>query len=136
MSNRDDNEALYQAYLVCCNEHDFDGMTAFYTPTLVVNDVPIPASAVTEQFAPLVDAFPDWRWDVRSLVTQRDLISLHFTVTGTHLGTFQGIEATGRRIAVQEFTLYRVEDGKFAQVWDLLDVNALLVQIGGPNAAE
>jgi len=132
MSIREDNEALYQAYLLCCNAHDFDGMTAFYTPTLVVNDAPIPAGAVTEQFKPLVHAFPDWRWEVRSLVTERDLISLHFTVTGTHQGSFQGIEATGRRIAVQEFTLYRVEDGKFAQVWDLLDVNALLEQIGAP----
>lgn len=131
MGNREDHETLYQAYLECCNAHDFDGMTTFYTPTLMVNDTPIPAGAVTEQFAPLVHAFPDWRWEVRSLVTERDLISLHFTVTGTHLATFQGIEATGRRIAVQEFTLYRVEGGKFAQVWDLLDVNSLLGQIGG-----
>lgn len=107
-------------------------MTAFCTPTLVVNDAPIPAGAVTEQFEPLVHAFPDWRWEVRSLVPERDLISLHFTVTGTHLRTFQGIEATGRRIAVREFTLYRVEDGKFAQVWDLLDVDAVLKQIGAP----
>jgi aspartyl-tRNA synthetase len=130
MSDREEYEALYQAYLERCNAHDFDGMTAFYTPTITVNDAPTPAHAVTEQFAPLVHAFPDWRWEVRSLVTDRDLIALHFTVTGTHLGSFQGIEATGLRIAVPEFTLYRVEDGKFAQVWDLLDVNTLLAQIG------
>ena len=42
---------------------------------------------------------------------------MRFTVTGTHLGAFQGIEATGRRVTISEFTLYRLEDGKFAEVW-------------------
>jgi predicted ester cyclase len=55
---------------------------------------------------------------------------VHFTVTGTHRGAFQGIEATGRRVAVSEFTLYRLEGGKFAEVFDLLDMDALLKQIG------
>ena len=44
-------------------------------------------------------------------------------------GSFQGIEATGRRATVSEFTLYRVEDGKFAEVWDLTDMDAVVRQI-------
>lgn len=28
-----------------------------------------------------------------------------------------------------EFTMYRVEDGKFADVWDLADMDASLTQI-------
>ena len=62
-------------------------------------------------------------------MTDDDNIVVHFMVTGTHLGTFQGIGATGRRVAVSEFTLYRLEGGKFAEVWDLLDMDAVLKQI-------
>ena len=51
-------------------------------------------TAVAAQFAPLVSAFPDWHWDVRSMVIDEDLIALHFSVTGTHRGRFQGIAAT------------------------------------------
>jgi predicted ester cyclase len=33
--------------------------------------------------------------EMRNLVADGDYIALHFTVTGSHRGAFQGIEATG-----------------------------------------
>jgi steroid delta-isomerase-like uncharacterized protein len=129
VSKLDEYRSLYQSYLEYCNAHDFDAMASFYTPTITVNDSPMDPAAVTAQFAPIVSAFPDWHWEMRHIVVDEKTIVVHFTVTGTHQGTFQGIEATGRRVSVSEFTLYAVEDGKFAQVWDLLDTNALLEQI-------
>ena len=68
------------------------------------------------------------------IVVDGDYIAVHFTVTGTHLGAFQGIEATGRRVTISEFTLYRLEDGKFAEVWDLADMGAVMRQIGQGQA--
>jgi predicted ester cyclase len=56
------------------------------------------------QFAPLFSAFPDWHWEIRNLVVDGDYIAGHFTVTGTHRGAFQGIEATDRRVTISEFT--------------------------------
>jgi predicted ester cyclase len=44
-------------------------------------------------------------------------------------GAFQGIEATGRRVTISEFTFYRLEDGKFAEVWDLADMDAVMRKI-------
>jgi predicted ester cyclase len=110
-------------------------MASFYTPTIKVNDVAMDPAAVTAQFAPLISAFPDWHWEMRHIVVDGDYIALHFTVTGTHRGAFQGIEATSRRVTVTEFTLYRVEDGKFAEVWDLTDMDAVMRQIGLGDAA-
>jgi predicted ester cyclase len=129
MAQRNEYRSLYLSYLECCNEHDFDRMASFYTSTIKVNDVLMDPAAVTAQFAPLISAFPDWHWEMRHLVVDGDYLALHFTVTGTHRGAFQGIEPTGRQVTVSEFTLYRVEDGKFAEVWDLTDVDALIKQI-------
>ena len=129
MTQRDEYRSLYLSYLKYCNEHDFDRMASFYTPTIKVNDVPMDPSAVTAQFAPLISAFPDWHWDMQHIVVDDDNIVVHFTVTGTHRGAFQGVEATGRRVTVSEFTLYHIEDGKFAEVWDLVDTDALMRQI-------
>ncbi|HVR00101.1 MAG TPA: ester cyclase [Mycobacterium sp.] len=129
MTQGDDYRSLYLSYLKYCNDHDFDSMASFYTPTIKVNDAPMEPAAVTAQFAPLISAFPDWHWEMRHIVVDDDNIVVHFKVTGTHLGTFQGIEATGRRVSVSEFTLYHLESGKFAEVWDLLDMTALLKQI-------
>jgi predicted ester cyclase len=130
VARSDEYLSLYQSYLTYCNNHDFDSMASFYTPTIKVNDAPMDPATVTAQFAPLISAFPDWHWEMRHIVVDDDDIVVHFTVTGTHLGAFQGIEATGRRVAVSEFTLYRLEGGKFAEVFDLLDMDALMKQIG------
>ena len=59
---------------------------------------------------------------------------MHFTVTGTHQGAIQGIEATGRRVTIWEFTLYRLEHGKFSEVWDHADIDAVMRQIGQGEA--
>jgi predicted ester cyclase len=70
---------------------------------------------------------------MRHIAVDGDYIATHFTVTGTHRGAFQGIEATGRRVAISEFTLYRLEDGKFAEVWDLADMDGVMRQISDPR---
>ena len=109
-------------------------MASFYTSTIKVNDVPMDRAAVAAQFPPLFSAFPDWHWEIRNLVVDSDYIAGPFTVTGTHRGAFQGIEATGRRVTTSELTLYSLEDGKFAEVWDLADMDAVMRQIGQGEA--
>jgi aspartyl-tRNA synthetase len=89
-------------------------MASFYTSTIKVDDVPMDPAAVKAQFAPLFSAFPDWHWEMRHIVVDGDYIAVHFTVTGTHRGVFEGIEATGRRVTISEITLYHLEDGKLS----------------------
>ena len=130
MIQRDEHRSLYLSYLECCNEHEIDRMASFYTSTIRINEAPMDPAAVAAQFAPLFSAFPDWHWEIRNLVVDGDYIAGHFAVTGTHREAFQGIEATGRRVTISEFTFYRLEDGKFAEVWDLVDMDAVMKHIG------
>ena len=130
MTQREQHRSLYLSYLEYCNKHDLEGMASFYTSTMKVNNVPMDAAAVAAQFAPMFSAFPDWRWEIRNLLLDGDYIAGNFAITGTHRGRFQGIEATGRRITISDFTFYRLEDGKFAEVWDLADMDSLMRQIG------
>lgn len=124
-----DHRALYQSYFECCNAHDLEGMRSFYTSPLRTNDEDRSPNEVTAQFEPLIVGFPDWQWEIRNLTVEGDYLALHFSITGTHQGDFQGIKPTGRQITTSEFTLYHVVDGKFARVWDLLDVSSLIKQI-------
>ena len=43
---------------------------------------------------------------------------MHITVTGAHQGACHGIEATGCRENISEFTFCHLEHGKVAEVWD------------------
>jgi len=126
----DERRLLYQAYIDHCNAHDFEAMEKFYTtPTLNVNDEPWPTRQVTAQFKPLVEGFPDWKWEIRHFAIDGDYLSLHFRVSGTHLGVFQGVAPTGRKVATTQFTLYHLVDGKYADVWDMTDMEAVMKQI-------
>jgi predicted ester cyclase len=125
----DEYRALYQSYLEHCNAHNFEAMKSFYTSPLNVNDESWSPDKVIASFEPLVTAFPDWHWEMRNLTIEGDYLALHFKVTGTHRGDFQGIKPTGRRMATSQFTLYHVVDCKFAEVWDMVDIQSVLKQI-------
>lgn len=45
----------------------------------------------------------------------------HFAGTGTHRGPFLGIPAAGCSVGTQEFTFYRVDAGRIAEVWGTAD---------------
>jgi predicted ester cyclase len=129
MTAHEELESLYSKYLQACNDHDVDAMAGFYDHAITINDAPMPPEAVASQFPPLFAAFPDWRWEIRHVWTGEDTIALHFSVTGTHLGTFMDIPATGRQISITEFTVYQVRSAKFVAVWDLSDTAVLLDQL-------
>jgi predicted ester cyclase len=125
----DAHRAHFEKYLGYCNAHDWEGMQSNYAAPISVNDEPWAPTQVTEQFKSLVTAFPDWRWEVRHVTTDGEIFSFHFRAMGTHRGTFQGIEPTGRQISTTQYTLYRLVDDKFTEVWDLVDWEGVLKQL-------
>jgi steroid delta-isomerase-like uncharacterized protein len=56
--------------------------------------------------------FPDNRHEVEEVLAEGDSVVVRCTLTGTHEGPFMGIPPTGRRIAVTEIHLYRLQGGK------------------------
>ena len=70
-------------------------------------------------------AFPDYHVEVHDLVAEGDKVGARCTVTGTHQGDFFGIEATGTQVTMMMINIYRLADGKIAEVqwsYDLLGV--------------
>ena len=129
----DERRLLYQAYIDHCNAHDFEAMEKFYTtPTLNVNDEPWPTRQVTAQFKPLVEGFPDWKWEIRHFAIDGDYLSLHFRVSGTHLGAFMGHQPTGRRIEMRTMDVHQVRDGRIVTTWHLEDFAGLFAQLNSP----
>jgi predicted ester cyclase len=55
---------------------------------------------------------------------------LRWSMTGTHGGELMGVPSTGRPIDVTGFDLFRVEEGKLAELWQNWDQLGLMQQIG------
>jgi len=75
---------------------------------------PVPAGPEDmKQTVRMVTAgFPDNHHEVEDVIAEGDRVVARVTLTGTHEGEFMGIPPTGRRIAVNEIHIYRLEDGK------------------------
>ena len=75
-------------------------------------------------------AFPDQQWVTEEQITSGEKVVSRFTWYGTHQGTFMGIPATGRQVAVKGMVIDRVVDGKWKDSRILMDTLGLLQQLG------
>lgn len=110
---------FYRRYNACCNEHRFEDLHEFVAPGVVINGADRGLDAYAENLRFVVRAFPDYRWELRHLVVDGPWIAAHVADTGTHRGTFVGVDATGRSVSTQEFAFYRVDAGRIAEVWGM-----------------
>lgn len=75
-------------------------------------------------------AFADLSFTIEDLLAEGDRVVARVTATGTHRAPFLGIDATGRAVRAQSIDIFLVRDGKLAEHWDVLDVHAILLQLG------
>jgi steroid delta-isomerase-like uncharacterized protein len=84
-------------------------------------------------------AFPDLRFEIEDMISERDLVATRWTASGTHEGDLPDLPATGRRSTVTGITIDRFEGGKIVESWTNWDTLGMLQQLGAipaPEAAE
>jgi predicted ester cyclase len=129
---------VYGRYNTACNEHRFADLGEFVADGVVVNGDHVGLAGYVDGLQAVVRAFPDYRWDLRHLLVDGDVVAAHFVDTGTHRGEWLGVPPTGRRVTTQEFAVYRWAGGRIAEVWVTADDLRVLEQLrasGGPSAA-
>jgi predicted ester cyclase len=88
----------------------------------------------------LRDAFADLRWEVHEVVSERDLVVVHRTMSGRHVKPFAsyGEDAevkevfppTGRHFATTQTHWIRVAEGKMVEHWANRDDLGTAEQLG------
>src|SRR4051794_12299878 len=116
-----DLAAVYRRYNAACNEHRFAELGEFVAEDVVVNGEQHGLARYIDGLQTVADAFPDYTWTIEHLLVDGDLVSAHFTDTGTHRGEWLGLPPTGRRVTAQEFAVYRWSGGRIAEVWVTAD---------------
>ena len=67
--------------------------------------------------------------EAHEMISNGDKIVVRWSSTGKHSGEFMGIPATGRRITVKGIDIYRLAEGKIADLWQEIDLLGILQQI-------
>ena len=75
-------------------------------------------------------SFPDWYSTLEELVAEGDKVAERWTGRGTHQGEFQGIPATGRRVAVPGTVFYRIVEGRIVEFRGQFDRMSMMEQLG------
>ena len=80
-----------------------------------------------EQF---IKAIPDFRYHPKKIIAEGDTVMMYSNVTGTHQGEWMGSSPTGNKINYDVVDIFRIDNGKIAEHWHVVDELALFTQIG------
>ena len=75
-------------------------------------------------------AFPDLHITTDLLVAEGDKVTKVWTANCTHKGDFMGIQATGKQVVVKGMEVFRIADGKIAELWASMDNLGMMQQLG------
>jgi len=75
-------------------------------------------------------AFPDYSIEIVDMIAEDDKVMVIAKRTGTNTGEFSGLPPTGKTVTMYRMALYRLENGKIAEGWNLDDYLGQLLQLG------
>lgn len=113
------NKALERRLTDALNARDWETVRELVAPELV--------SMFVE--SPWLVCFPDIQIVTEDMVAEGDKVASRWTDHGTHLGEYQGIAPTGRRVSVAGISIDRIENGKVVESWLQWDEMGLLQQL-------
>jgi steroid delta-isomerase-like uncharacterized protein len=128
------NESLIQQWFDAGDAGDVDAFDRYLWPDVVVH-APMGLAtqgidAEREVWRSVLAGVPDLRHEVKEAVVDGNTIAARVIVTGTHLGEFVGLPASGRRFEIDQTTFAHIRDGKMAEVREVADTASLLKQLG------
>lgn len=136
----DDNTRLARRFHGEIFEQDsLDVADEILTPDFRWHNPALPADVSgaqgVKQFAQMLRAaFPDYRLTNDDTIEAADRVVVRWTHRGTHDGEFLGIAPTGREVVITGIDIFRIDDGKLAELWQVTDQLGLMRQLGAVPA--
>jgi predicted ester cyclase len=66
------------------------------------------------------------------VISNGDKIVVRWSSLARHSGEFMGIPATGRRVTLKGVDIFRLVEGKIADLWQEIDILGILQQVSAP----
>jgi|GEM_PF-598793 len=136
-----DNRAIIQRYIEIVNSGELDALAEIVAPDfhqtstgLFPNPLIGPA-LLQQEFGGLRAAFPDLGYSANQIISEDTLVSVLFSMTGTHEGPYLGAQPNGNRIVIPSSETFRIVDGKIVERWVVRDTLALVQQMTAPKPA-
>lgn len=94
-------------------------------------DCPQGKAGFVEFFTEIFNAVPDFKYTLKEMVAEGDIVMAYSNTSGTHKGgDWMGKKASGNKLNFNVVDVFRVQDGKIAEHWDVADTFNLFRQVG------
>jgi steroid delta-isomerase-like uncharacterized protein len=127
-------EAIVREHAEAENRHEFDvALDTFHHPRyelMPMGEVIDGADAVAAYYRETREAFPDQRNRVISLHHGDDAVVMELELTGTHLGGFRGLPATGRSFSCRMAAIFEFDEDRLLNERVYFDQNTIMRQLG------
>ena len=133
------NKEVVLRFMRLMDGHDFDALDEVLAPDLQcqIGAALLNRQQLQDLIRVFYAAFPDLTHTPEEILSVGDRVVLRATDRATHSGgDFQGIAPTGRRITFGQIAIYRMVDGKIANIWEEADLSALMQQLGAASAMQ
>lgn len=115
------------------NKGNYDAVDQLVSSDFVIHgsqgDIHGPAGT-KQSFRALRTAFPDLHFRIEDQFAEGDRVVTRWTATGSHLGAFQGVPATGKRVNMAGTDIDHLANGKIVECWTNVNDLGLLQQLG------
>lgn len=121
--------AFYARYLEAVNARHYDFVATLIHDKVLMNGVERGRDDVIISLKGIIDAVPDFTWHLEELVVEGGRLVAKLRDTGTPAKPWVGLSPTGASVEFTEFCFYKVVDGRFSEMWFLMDVPAVARQL-------
>lgn len=133
------NKAAVRALVASHNRQDAAAAAAFFSNDATNHGRAAGRVGMERVYRSLYQAFPDFHWEIRSLIGEVDRVAAEVLMTGTHRGmpelpVFGGLmhreTPTGKAVSVLNMHFYRFRDGLIVEHAAVRDDLVMMQQLG------
>ena len=111
---------LVRRYLNAFNDRDHETLATLLADDVVEHGIHEELHGVDEIVDFLqahFEAFPDYSGETEATIAEGDTVAVRYTARGTHTDEYRNVEPTGHTVEWSGMAMYRIEDGRIAEIW-------------------
>jgi steroid delta-isomerase-like uncharacterized protein len=127
------NKALIMRHYEAWNSGDVEALKEIFSLDYVYHSRPgqeVSFEQMMEWLKPQMEVFPDRVFSVEDILAKGDKVVSRFIFKGTHEGDTERLPATGKKFEIIGIEIWRVENGKIVESWDVHDSLSMWQQLG------
>lgn len=132
-----ENKKLIQSYFLALKPEYFKskspgGEDSLHSPGVVIHTAA--GDGNLKQFDEVMIsesmAFPDLKYTILDMIAEDNKVVARYRFTGTNTGSFMNMPPSGKRISVEGIGIFRIAQGRIAEVWFASDELGFMQEIG------